>query len=73
MTDQAKNGDRDAAIDRLEGSLFATRVVLQVVLDKGLPSVGLNQALVVHRRLARKRRSRGRQASSSTPILSSEL
>ena len=56
MLDQATNGD--TAIDRLEGSLLGTRMVLQVVLEKGLPSVALNQALVAHRREARERLER---------------
>ncbi|MCY4430323.1 MAG: hypothetical protein OXC11_08030 [Rhodospirillales bacterium] len=53
MTGQDTNGN--TVIDRLEGKLLGTQTVLQVVLEKGLPLVGLNQALEDHRRVARER------------------
>ena len=37
MTEEAENGNE--SIDKLEGSLLATRLVLQVLLENGLPSI----------------------------------
>ncbi len=37
MTEESENGNE--AIDKLEGSLLATRLVLQVLLENGLPQI----------------------------------
>ena len=44
----------EGSIDRLEGGLLATRLVLQVLLEKGLPQIRHNGDLIPIRDAAQK-------------------
>ena len=59
-------GPDNDSIDRLEGSLLATRLVLQVLLEKGLPQIRHNGDLIPIRDAAQNLMESNIQHRSST-------